>query len=544
MQPDHVHNFQERLNQWVANQGFWFQIRHSVLGGGFGGKVMFHILRMSMRLAIFLLIFAIGSWVYLAKRTDSQKFRITLENNLRESLAVTDLAITPSRTQNNLEINRLGAEGGPGTFFSSLEARNIRCRMRLIDGLFGVWDPGVITIAQLDVDLRAGADDAESAANMAKVIFSQSPNVLVNTIDVANANLRWGYSARTRGSITSSHLKIQRTDSGWRLMFKGGYFRQNWLKDLEIIEMTVLCEPEGLFFEEARLRRGNATVDFTDMRIEAGERPMVRGNIRIKNLDLESVLPPSHNAIINGTFSSNLSVSGSTNSSEGLAFEGMVTMDGSDVITLRDRIHLLKALSVVDYSRNYQRVEFNEGSFQFKSVGGGLHIHDIRLRAEDLLSLDGEIVIRLPNDEEVRAAVQKGLFAGSTDLFGDNPETPLLPGTGDTNFTLKRAANESKRLRDGMQNPETMSLFDRLGLSLEMRKLEVEAAERLSRMLRHQGEFVITLPADAFDQAPNLRKKYPVNLDTGRIPMRVPIDGYLDEITLKQAESVYEDGQR
>jgi hypothetical protein len=544
MQPDHIHNFQERLNQWVANQGFWFQIRHSLLGGGFGGKVMFHVFRMTMRLSIFLLVFVIGSWIFLVKRTDSEKFRQTLENSLRESLDVKDLAISPSRTQNQLEIARLGAEGGPGTFFSSLEARNIRCRMHLTDGLFGVWDPGVVSISRLDAELRAGTDDAESAANMARVIFSQSPNVLVNTIDVANANLRWGYSARTRGSITSSQLKIQRTDSGWRLIFNRGKFSQNWLRNLEIIEMTILCEPDGLFFEEARFRRGNATIDFHDMRIEAGERPLVRGGIRIKNLELESVLPSSHHAILNGTFSTELTVSGSTNSSDGLTFEGMVAMDGADVISLRDRIHLLKALSVVDYSRNYQRVDFNEGSFQFKSVGGGLHIHDIRLRAEDLFTLDGEIVVRLPNDDEVRAAVQKGLFAGDSDFFGANPETPLLPGTGDTNFTLKRAANEAKQLRDGMQNPETMSLFDRLGLSLEMRKLEVEAAERLSRILRHQGELVITLPANAFEQAPNLRKKYPVNLDIGRIPMRVPIDGYLDEITLQQAESVYQDGQR
>lgn len=544
MQPDHVHNFQERLNQWVANQGFWFQIRHSVLGGGFGGKVMFHVLRMAMRLVIFLILLAIGSWVYLAKRTDSQKFKATLENSLRESLAVKDLAISPSRTQNHLDINRLGAEGSPGTFFSSLEARNIRCRMRLTDGLFGVWDPGVIAISQLDVDLRAGADDAESAASMSGIIFTPSPNVLVNTIDVANANLRWGYSARTRGSITSSQLKLQRTESGWRINLKGGKFSQNWLKDLEIVEMTVLCEPDGLFFEEARLRRGNGTVDFSELRIEAGERPLVKGTILIKNLDLESVLPPSHSAILNGTFSTELTVSGSTNSSEGLAFQGMVTMDGSDVISMRDRVHLLKALSVVDYSRNYHRVDFNEGSFQFKSVGGGLHLSDIKLRAEDLLSLEGQMVIRLPNDEEVRAAVEKGMFAGSSDFFSANPEAPLLTGAGDSNFTLKRAANEAKQGRDGLQNPETMSLFDRLGLSLEMRKLEVEAAERLSRMLRHQGEFVITLPADAFEQAPNLRKKYPPNLEIGRIPIRVPIDGYLDEITLQQAESIYEDGQR
>lgn len=544
MQHEHVHNFQERLNQWVANQGFWFQIRHSLLGGGFGGKMMFHVFRITLRLAIFLLIFAIGSWIYLLKRTDSKQFQESLQSNLRQSLAVQELAMHATRSQSQLEISRLGAEGGPDTFFSTLEARNVRCRMSLTDGLFGTWDPGIISISRLDVDLRAGADDAEAANRMAHVIFSHPEEALIRTIDVASASLRWGYSARTRGSITSSRLNIQRTDTGWRLLFKDGTFSQNWLRDLEIVQISVLCEPDGLFFEEARLRHGKATVDFSGLRVEANERPLVKGAIRIKNLDLESVLPSSHQAILSGTFSTDLTVSGSTNSSDGLAFEGMVTMDGSDVISLRDRVHILKALSVVDYSRNYHRVDFNEGSFHLKTIGGGLHLKDIRLRADDLFTLSGNLVVRLPNNEEVRTAVQRGLFAESSAYLGETGDNSLPLGPQDTNFTLKHAANAAKLMRDGVQNPDTMDLFERLGLSVEMRKLEAEAADRLSRMLRYQGELVITLPADAFEHASKLRQKYPVNLDIGRIPIKIPLDGYLDELTLPQAESVYEDGKR
>ena len=187
MQPEHIQNFQERLNQWVANQGFWFQIRHSLFGGGFGGKFMYHALRMTLRVALFLLIAAIGSWVYLIKRTESQSFQKSLDQSLRESLSATDLAISLARTQNQLEITRLGAEGGAGTFFSSLEARNIRCRMRLIDGLFDTWDPGIISISRLDADLRAGADDAESASQMARIVFNRPTQALVNAIDKADS---------------------------------------------------------------------------------------------------------------------------------------------------------------------------------------------------------------------------------------------------------------------------------------------------------------------------------------------------------------------
>ena len=65
-------------------------------------------------------------------------------------------------------------------------------------------------------------------------------------------------------------------------------------------------------------------------------------------------------------------MSGSTNSSDGIGFEGQVVLDGKDVISLRERLHLLKALRWWTTSRNYYRVDFREGSFQMKTTGGGM----------------------------------------------------------------------------------------------------------------------------------------------------------------------------
>ena len=55
-------------------------------------------------------------------------------------------------------------------------------------------------------------------------------------------------------------------------------------------------------------------------------------------------------------------------------------------------------------------------------------------------------------------------------------------------FTLKRAAQEARRLKEGTQSAESLSLFDRLDLSIEMRRLQSQAAERMSRMLRYEGD--------------------------------------------------------
>jgi hypothetical protein len=114
----------------------------------------------------------------------------------------------------------------------------------------------------------------------------------------------------------------------------------------------------------------------------------------------------------------------------------------------------------------------------------------------------------------------------------------------DAGFTLKRAALEAQRIKDGLQPADSLNLSDRLGLSIQMRRLQNQAADRMSRMLRYEGMFQITIPKDAFERAPQLEALYPVDASIKRIPMSVPIEGHLYELTLKQAENLYQQGRR
>ena len=396
------------------------------------------------------------------------------------------------------------------------------------------------------MDLRAGADDAPSARKLADALFRKSPKVEITAFEVADATIRWGYSERTEGAIESSTLNLQRIGTGWRMSFKGGWFRQNWLSKLEIVNLVVVCEPDGLVFEKAELKQGESTVNFAGLRLIGGERPQVEGIVKIRHLNLAGILPSAARRFVEGSLSGDFRVFGSTNSADGIGFEGHVVMDGKDVITLREQIHLLKALSVVDYSRNYHRVDFREGSFQLKTLHSGLELSDVNLKAEDLFTLEGKMTVRLPTPEEIQVATAQGpakenlpMFAGE-DLTAQSRET----ASTEASFTLKRAAQEARRVKEGTQSSESLSLFDRLELGIEMRRLQNQAAERMSRMLRYDGEFRITIPGDAFERGPKLQQRYPVDPASGRVPIMVPLEGYLYELTLKQAEETYELGQR
>lgn len=547
METEQIDDFNERLSHWVASQGFWFQVRYSMAGSGVKGQALFHLLRMSFRLLVFLLVGAVVAWIYLEKRTDTERFKESMEQQLKDALSATDLEVKAGgRHQGQFEIPRLAAEGGNETFFTSLEARNISCKMGLLDGVAGIWKPGTISISRLNIDLRAGADDAESARKLAEVLFRKSGKVDVSAFEVKDATLRWGYSERTQGSIESSAMKVLRTETGWRLSFRGGLFYQNWLRGLEIVDLVVACDPNGLVFESAELKQGGGTVDFSGLRITGGALPRVQGIAKIKDLDLDSILPDALHSFVEGSISSDLRVFGSTNTTDGVGFEGQVLMDGTDWVSLRERLHLLKALSVVDYSRTYHRVDFREGSFHMKTVRGGLELTNVDLKAEDLFTLDGRMTVRLPTEKEIRESVARGSTSSSSPWTGgedDQADSRNRPETK-SDFSLKRAALEAQQSKEGNLGPGASGLFDRLGLSAEMRRLQDQASDRLSRMLRYEGMFRITIPHDAFERAPRLQELYPVNPASNRIPIRVPIEGDLYELTLKQAEELYQLGRR
>lgn len=545
MEVEQSKNFNERLSQWVANQGFWFQIRYSMVGSGSKGALMFQLLSISFRIMIFLLIVAAGTGIYLVKRLDGPKFKEKFRNSLQTGLGATESQMGKlTQLQGQLSISQFACKGGNDTFFSSLEARNIRCKMGILDGLSGVWDTGTVAISRLDIDLRAGADDPESAHQMAEAIFKKFPTTLIRTIEVADASIHWGYSDKTYGAIRGCNLKIIRNDDQMKILIHGGTFSQNWLRKLAIVGIEAQCNREGVIFNKAEFKHENGTVDFSGLKLIGGERPTANGLVKVRRLSIEDMLPSAFQSFIEGTFSGDFKVSGSTNNSDGIGFSGMVTLDGQDTIILRERIPVLKALSVVDYSRNYRRVDFREGSFQLKTTAGGLEITNVDLKAEELFTMTGTMRVRLPTIEEAKIAINQGSGGGAPMFVPDEGNSDNGESESGEDFTLKRAALEAKRLKDGKQDPGSVTLFERMGLTSEMRRLEEQESDRSSRTLRYEGQFIVTIPHDAFERTPRLAAQYPIDPATNRIPILVPIEGTLYDITLKQAEDIYQQGRQ
>jgi len=547
MESEQLTNFNDRLNQWISSQGFWFQLRYSITGGGNRGALMFQLFNAGVRVLIFLAIVGIALAAYLVKRPNTNRFRTDLKESIKAGLSATELEMRgASRVQGQLGIARIACQGGDGSFFSSLEAKNINSKMGLLDGVLGQWDMGAVGISTLNLDLKAGADDADSAKKLADAFFRKWDSVSIQSLDIGDASLQWGYSEPTRGGIEHCSIKIQRGDQFMKIVVKGGRFHQNWLQGLEIVNLTIACDPNGITFEKAELRAGEGTVDFSGLKVIGGDRPMVDGVVKIRKLPMENTLPDVLDGFVEGSISGDFKVSGSTNTAEGVSFAGKVILDGDDTISLREKFHVLRALSVVDYVRNYHRLDFRKGSFQLKTKGGGLVIEDLSIRTDDHFALEGNVSIRLPTLEEAQASVAKNTIAGGTPLFANETSGMDTAGKADGgDFSLRRAAMEEKKVKQEQDAiGGNVSLVDRMSLAFEARDIEKEEVRRISGSLRYSGSLKVTLPPDAFERAPKLAAQLPVDANLGRIPLMIPIEGTIYELTLKQAEEIYQLGTR
>ncbi len=543
MEAEQTQSFNQKLSQWIASQGFWFQLRHSMSGGGGWAMTMNHLMRLSFKLLVALVVAAGGFGVYLVKRVQYPTFLGSLNTGLASGLGATEAKVLDfSRSQGNVQIRRIGAEGGDKSFFRNLDAGNVRMKMGLLDGLAGPWEAGTLQAKWMEIDLKAGADSAEQAEALGESFFREWSGFRFSSIEVDETTLRWGFSQRTQGRIEQSYMVATRVSEGWRLVFKGGTLSQNWLKKLEIVEMTVECDSTGMKILKGEFKCGGGDVQFREVAVTGGEKPAVSGMIEVSKVELASFLPETARPFAEGVISGNFELTGSTNSVDGLQLEGDVTLGGGNYIAVREKLHLFSALSLLDIDNSYHRVPFDRGSFHLKTGGGAMELSRVDIKAGDLMTAQGKILMRFPPDSEVVGPDGASQFPP---VF--NPGLEPVQGSKEVDLSLEKAARAQKAEKEAAgEQSKDMAIFER-GAQRRINDLllQQEMTRRAQSLRCEPGSGLrITIPGNAFDRSEVLRETFPVDPGNGRIAIDVPLQGTLFELTRRQADELKKLGER
>lgn len=519
--------FNEQMNEWVSRQGLWFQLRHAADGQSLVSKLA----RIGLRLVMLLLVCSVVFWVYLIKRVEKPAFRENIRERVEKTLKGTECKVGGIKKDRDIAtVSYVEIKGTDESFFHSLKARLIRLNMKLTDGLYGVWHGGGVSADRLDIDLKAGASDDTAAAQAYQALFAEHKTFDFEWLDVQKTSLSWGYSANNRGFIRDSQMTAARDGDAWRLEFKGGTLSQNWLRNLEIKKLVVICNEQGVRVKEAQLLSGTGSLSFKLSMGEGGQ-PEALGSVVIDSMPMQALLPYSYSEWIEGEVSGKGSISGSTNSQEGIVLDLDLTLEDGDVLVLRDSLPLLSALSVVDVYNSYRKISFTEGGFNIRTGGNRLLIKDIDLKAGDLFHLAGNVDVRPPTHEEIAKAldIEDVLVVKDTIEKNWKVEDAILDSADSASSLLAAAKGVGDVVSANGATEKGVSGLDVLSSSILTEK----------NVRRFGGSIKVGLKGDAFDKAAGLKEAYPLDDATGRIWLDVPLSGRLQTLTLEQAKELY-----
>lgn len=533
---ERLNAFQVRMSSWVAGQGLFFQLRYAAAVQGAQSTIFGAFMRLLTRLSILMAVLLVGFWIFLAKRVDFGWFRKDLGEKISMALGA-DSAVVGSveRERGYASLQRVSLEGGERSFFYDAEIRQLRTRMGLLDGVMRGWNGESVTIKELELSLKSGADSDEAAAAAYGSLFKNAENFDFEVIEVEKATITWGYSEMHRGSIQGANLKVNRRHGGgWTLVFKGGFFTQNWLRRMSIERIEVVATEESLEIVEMKLSKDGGRLDLAGKLTRGGARPEFEGTGRMTSMPIWSMVGADFREFVDGEISGDMKFGGSTNTLEGFRTVSEVSLEEGDHVILEDRFPLFRAISAVDRLRSYKKVRFSSGKFRMRTGGDRLELSNIWLRAQDLMRVEGALVVRPPTEEEVKGqlALEQRATVAATPPGGDPTDKEATQKKGDE-LSLRDAADARKKSKE--HSMRSLIMGSQTG-SREVSAISNAAEVREKEAYFLEGEVRVGVTADVFDRSPELDQRYPVDQETGMRWLALPIRGRIYSVSQDLAD--------
>ena len=506
--------YQKRVTDWIAKQGIFFQLRHAGTMGG--GSVIKQLGVLFLRVLVVLLLCLGVAFFALNHYFGGDDYRGEVTAALGEVLGASSIEAKKfERARGVSTFQDLVIEGGEESFFYQAEINRLAAASSFLTGITSKWAPEQVRMKSAYFELKAGGDQEEMENSFASIIASMSEGNL-ESIEIDELSCEWGYSKITYGKLEKAKFRASRDQGVWEISLEGGRFSQNWLKNLDIKEAKLLCDSDGIRVEKLLLSKNGGEMELAGSIMGPAARPKfdLKGSFQsLPILSLVRLPGIDVREFMSGSISGDLKISGSTDYR--IVMEADVELRGNDVVTLREKWDLLRAISVLDVDRTYRRVDFEEGMFSFKTGGGEMEVNGIDLKSGSLAALKGEFKTHLPSQKEAAEALEivltEGIGSGS--FKSDSTDTSAAKDLEDERMSLKTAAGL-------LQEEENYLNLDSSGLAgLSEAQRGVMTPQQIDDMrmrdemnvYRVRGDLSLGVPAIAFAKYDNLIKMFPAD---------------------------------
>lgn len=538
--------YQKRVADWIAKQGIFFQLRHAGTMGG--GSVIKQLGVLSLRVLVVLLLCLGVAFFALSHYFGGDDYRGEVTAALGEVLGASSIEAKKfERARGVSTFQDLVIEGGEESFFFQAEINHLAAASSFLTGITSKWAPEQVRIKAASFELKAGGDQEEMQNSFASIIASMSEGNL-ESIEIDELSCEWGYSKITYGKLEKAKFRASRDQGVWEISLEGGRFSQNWLKNLDIKEAKLLCDSDGIKVEKLLLSKNGGEMELAGSIMGPAARPKFNLKGLFQSLPILSLvrLPGVDvREFMSGSISGDMKISGSTDYR--IVMEADVELRGNDVVTLREKWDLLRAISVLDVDRTYRRVDFEEGRFSFKTGGGEMEVNGIDLKSGSLAALKGDFKTYLPSQKEAAEALEivltEGIGSGS--FKSDSTDTSAAKDLEDERMSLKTAAGL-------LREEENYLNFDNSGLDgVSEAQREVMTPQQIDDMrmrdemkvYRVRGDLSLGVAAIAFAEYDNLAKLFAVDAQGWRwVPFKTK--NTFSRVSAGAAKAVLEEARR
>ncbi|MEM9479792.1 MAG: hypothetical protein AAGA58_09090 [Verrucomicrobiota bacterium] len=426
--------YNDAMAEWSAKHSFFRnpanRLIHPDPDASLGARLIGYLLR----LVVLAVILGVGGYFLLMKQLKGRDFRTETALNLTEILKASeeDLKYGGIRWTGGLgHVSKYVAQGSEDAFFHNIELNAIEFRASLPGLLGSKWQFSKITIDEMKLQLRSGGrvevDSLSSLGNqipriVAAGFLKPEPNLAdaeYEELTIHKANIFWGQSDFTRGSIIDSRMKFfpGSDKDNWRIEFEGGTLTQNWWKDLEIRTLTIRREPGKLILENGSLAIGEGGQGFLAGEVETGEIPRLNLRLEFADVPAEFLIADSldiyfDSAIIAGTDN----IGGSINLRSGVEHNLDIKFQSG---TIHD-FPPLDALALITEHTPFRRFPIDSGIVKAESKEGVFSLKELNIDSKINGKITGALDIEDPR-AKARETQMSMLDEGSEK--GNNPDS-------------------------------------------------------------------------------------------------------------------------
>lgn len=535
-----LEEYQNRVANWISEQGILFQLRHAGVMGG--TNFLRKLAAFLFSLVIVFLIVAAISYGLLLRHYKSGSYAKNLSEQVQGGLAAEEVEFSGfSQSRTNATFRYLTLEGGDKSFFSSGKLTYFSAPMGFLEGVRGTWGPDSVRIKRADFEIKAGGEGEMDHAFDG--ILETLDGSSLGHVEIDEASFDWGYSKLTYGRVAGSELDARLSEGKWYVTLKGGTFQQNWLQGCEIEKAELVISSTGIQVEAMDLKLGSGALSLAGE--VAGTRSFPEFDLKgsYQGVAVEDMLNLPGIRVtdfLSGTISGDLKISGSTNKQ--IEMKGSAELQGNDVLVLRDQWEIIRNLSLLDKNRTYRRIDFSEGRFTFETGGGGLKLNDLVLSATDekseeiYFSLVGALTTRLPSQVEAADMIGMVLTDGFSSRFGDDvTDLTAAKVLEDERMSLKKAAGGGKQSEFGQLLFDDSEEAEKKRIKLAPKEIESQRLKSAMNVHKIEGELTLRVQEQTFDQYPILEGYY-LKADDGMRELPLNLSGSFSDLTKKEAE--------